>query len=788
MTEMLSDIRVLDITGTPSGAWCTRLLRGHGAQVHYLSPHPFERPGKSNPHDERWLSNTFLDGKTPVSASAIRRDISWIHNLDVLVTSSGTPMIGTWVAPIAKHTIVCAITPHGLTAGRSHYPGNDLTAYAWSGWASINGLISREPLKGPRYQASCQAGTVAFGAIMCALIGRREFGAAHAIDLAETEVLTTTFAPALLRSQLSGSPVQRRTRATLDNGPVPVDDGFFSISLFSEQAWQKAMNTLGLEHLGHEADLRSLGYRVQHPEDIPPEVYEALRQWSRADLMAALGKDRIPAGPVYNIAELAQCDHLISRGYTRTADGSAVRAHLPNPIHYHKSACDSDDAPRNKPFAPSNQLNRRMRSGEFTGTPLSGFRGISLTHAWAGPFATQLLGLMGADILHIEPVNRMDIWRGSRHGPMPLKLQGKSSKASSWNCNPLFNSVNLTKRSMMLDLGSPEGKELFLRLASNADFVVENFSPRVLTNLELDYEHLKQAKEDIVVCSISGYGSSGPWSDYPAVGGTIEPASGLSALNGYEAGIPQNSGQMYPDAIAGLYAFAAVATALFDRARTGEGCHIEISMQEAALSYLSDAWTEWTQTGQVPQPLGNHHPHYAPHNIYPAKAKNGRERWIAIAAENDDQWSAIVELARRPNWRERYPDAVTRKRQESILDEDMSGWTSGEDRDELVEKLCALGVLAAPVLDAFEVAADPVFRARGNTIQVTHPEAGTWAQAVRPFRFSNQSPLVVTPAPCLGQHSREILCEELGLSDAGYNDLAQRGITGDEKTVIEAES
>ena len=410
--------------------------------------------------------------------------------------------------------------------------------------------------------------------------------------------------------------------------------------------------------------------------------------------------------------------------------------------------------------------------------PLAGVRAIVLTQAWAGAFCTELLAMMGAEVVQIEARRRLDSWRGGYDSPMPAALRERPSAVHPWNCSPNFNAVNLNKLELTLDLQTEQGIELFRRLVPYADIVAENFSPRVMGNLGIDYEALRAIKPDLIMCSLSAYGGDGPWRNVPGIGGTIEPTSGMSSLLGYEHGPPLNSGSMFPDPVAGYYGFAAIVTALHHRNRTGQGQFIDLSMQEANYSFIGDAVLEHELTGNVRPRIGNRHVMYAPHNIYRA---GGDERWVALAAESEAQWAAICAVAGRPEWAAdaRFVDNAGRKRHEDDLDAAIGAWIGGEERDDVVARLGAAGVPAAPVLDSHEVASDQTFRDRGYIVDVEHPEAGTHPQIGVPFKFSQTPAGVSRPAPMLGEHSAELLERFLGIDGEEYERLVEAGITGD---------
>lgn len=772
----MEGLRALDLSTNYAGAWCARLLADAGAKVVLGGPHPartlapFDSAGCSiparyvlagrqtvtlEPGDAQW-AGLFADADIIVdSASAGTADRAWIDK-----TRAGNDT-----------SIHVTVTPHGLTGDRAHWPGNELTADALSGWASVNGLADRSPLKASGYQASYQTGTMAFGAVLCALIHRQGGGGGQNIDVAMDEVLAMTFAPGVLRSLYEERPWPRRDTVDFTTGPVPVKDGHFAMTLTRPHFWAGGMRLLGLDDLADDPRLQTNHGRAdkENKKLFVERVEAAMKDWTKDDLFAALSKIPAVAGPAYTMDELARNPQFEARNFFIDCDG----VKFPGPP-FKMSRTPLRLTPQTTPDPPkvsppkTSAPARRANAG-----PLAGYRGVVLTQAWAGSLATELLGLMGAEIILVESRTRLDSWRGVPSTPIAPALRDRETAKQSWNCNALFNSVNLNKQSVTLELSEPEGVETFKRLVAEADFVAENFSPRVMGKLGIAYDDLRAVKEDIILCSISGFGQTGPWSPLPAIGGTIEPASGMSALLGYEGGAPMNSGQMYPDAVAGLYGFAALALALYHRDRTGKGQFIDMSMQEANFTFIGERWLEYALTGKVPGPMGNRHAGYAPHGIYPCA---GTDRWIAIAAQTEDQWKALCRVAKQPTWSNRFAD--DRKRDEDALDKEIAAWTVNKDRDALAAELADAGVIAAPVLDGLEVAHDPVYRDRGSITMVDHPEAGVWPQPAIPFHFSNTPAAVKRPAPIKSAHSAEVFERLLGMDAREFERLVEAGVTG----------
>jgi crotonobetainyl-CoA:carnitine CoA-transferase CaiB-like acyl-CoA transferase len=239
-----------------------------------------------------------------------------------------------------------------------------------------------------------------------------------------------------------------------------------------------------------------------------------------------------------------------------------------------------------------------------------------------------------------------------------------------------------------------------------------------------------------------------------------------------------NSGGLYPDPVAAYFFAASVISALHQRNRSGEPQRIDLSMMEAMVVVCGDAIADYDATGRVPRPMGNHHPRVAPHNIY--EARDGE--WLALAAETEEAWHALVDQIGDPALRTdpRFETMAARKVNEAALDQIVAAWCSSRDAVEAESMLGALGVTAARVVSLYELYSrpDPNLTARGFITQVDHPEAGTTWLPGRPWRFSATPSSPLRPAPSVGEHSREVLREELAITDSEYDDLVAAGITG----------
>jgi len=402
--------------------------------------------------------------------------------------------------------------------------------------------------------------------------------------------------------------------------------------------------------------------------------------------------------------------------------------------------------------------------------PLNDIRVLDLTMSWAGPFATRLLADMGAEVIKIEAVNNWDLLR-SYTGVPPTVEQ-------VWDKSPYFNHYNRNKYGVSLDLSKERGRDLFLRLVEDADVVIENFRSEVMENLGFSWETLRERNEGLIMVSMPAHGRTGPEKDYVAYGTNVEQLAGLAHLSGYPDGPPQKTGISYGDPIAGIAAAGAVALALWDRRRTGQGQHIEVAQRENLIGVIGEFVLAYSINGLEPKRRGNRHSSMAPHGCYPCA---GEDEWITIACEDDAQFAALCAIIARPDAakEERFADVVSRYRNQDALDGIISEWTLTHDNEAAAEALQAVGVPASPVLTVPDVFADEHLRARGFFEPVSQAVAGEWEMEGTPWRMSETPGHVRVPPPAFGEHNNYVFREMLGMSAGEVEALYADGVTGD---------
>lgn len=405
--------------------------------------------------------------------------------------------------------------------------------------------------------------------------------------------------------------------------------------------------------------------------------------------------------------------------------------------------------------------------------PLHGLRIVEMGQLIAIPYAMKLLADMGAQVLRLESVRRLESYRGD-------SVYRNEVEGAFWNRGANFYEQNRNKLGLTLELGHAEGLELLRRLIAVADVFAENFTPRVIKQFGLEYADLRRLKPDLIMVSSTGYGYHGPWANFGATGPATEGASGLAYATGYPGGPPVMAEIPYVDYTAGEHTAFAVMAALLHRLRTGQGQFIDVSQTQTASATIPETLLDYAANGRLPERLGNGDRQMAPHGCYPCA---GLDRWIAIAVATDGEWQALAQVLRRPAWLKdaRFVGVLSRWQHRAALDSLVAEATAAWEMRELMGELQAAGVAAGAVLDSKELLFDPHLQARGFYEVVRHhPSTGMppLPYASRPWQFSGTPAVAPQAAPILGQHNEYVLTELLGLPAAEVARLEREGVIG----------
>jgi benzylsuccinate CoA-transferase BbsF subunit len=377
------------------------------------------------------------------------------------------------------------------------------------------------------------------------------------------------------------------------------------------------------------------------------------------------------------------------------------------------------------------------------------------------PETGTLLADLGADVIKIESEANLDFLRRVTFDP--------ASPNRSWT----FNDASRGHRSVCLDLRTPRGRALALRLCAAADVVLENNRGGVVGTWGLDYEDVARLRPDVVYVASQGYGRGGPLGTLPAYGPLNSTFAGANWLwNHADAPYPGGSSLNHPDHIAAKLAAVAVLAALAHRDRTGEGQLVEMSQCEAAAYLMGEVYLEGPCTGRPPAPQGNAVPYACPHGVYPSA---GEDRWVAVAVVGDDAW---VRFLRCVGWPEEpgWETLAGRLAARPALDARVAAWTAARDAEEAAALLQAAGVSAMPAQGPAEHHADPHLAARGGLVTVEHAEMGAVRHAGNPLRFARLPLASGRPAPLLGADTEAVLTEVLGLDAAEVAALGRDGV------------
>ena len=429
------------------------------------------------------------------------------------------------------------------------------------------------------------------------------------------------------------------------------------------------------------------------------------------------------------------------------------------------------------------------------GLPLEGVRVADITVVWAGPHVTQLLGEWGADIVRVEPVNRIQPYSRGAERIMPREQAKRLAAAGAaaagtpgypdddpledpWNRSASFNSHARNKRSMACDVMSPEGREAFMRLIERSDVFVENNVPATIERAGITYEQLRERNPRIIVLRMPAYGLSGPYKNYRGFGTHVEGMIGHHHLRGYPDMTPEATGEAFTaDAMAGVMGALAVTMALRHRNRTGQGQQIEMPLAEAFLPVLGQPILDYTMNGRVTPPQGNGHPWRAPHGVYRCA---GDDQWIAIDVGSDEAFGALCRVLGDDALAADARFATPERRWEhaAALDAALGERTATRDKSALFHALQAAGVTAAPVHDELEALADPQLNARGFFEQLDGPSTGLQTYPGLLFRLRDTPNRLRTPPVRLGEHNEEIYLALLGYSREQYDALVAKGLIG----------
>ena len=786
---------VVDLSTGIAGAYCTKLLADGGADVVKVeSPQgdPLRRwssSGTAIPAASDGALFGYLAGSkhSVVADAEVGDDIEMVHKLlaaaDAVVWSAGSKLAEHHsFRPAAIHTAypyltVTSITPFGLEGPWRDRAATEFTLQAWSGGivGLGRGLPERAPVFVGGQVGEYLAGAYASAATLASRCSGLSSGAGQLIDLSmlETQILCLTYYPVSYFEML-GRPWRNARRLTVP-GVAQAKDGLVDLGCGTAQQWFDLCAMVGHpEWIDEESALSITEQANVHAE----EIYAWVRSTPADEIHDLATAFRIPNAPVANGANVASLDHFRERGsFVRNPrDGFQQPGH---PFRMRPAQLrQPQPAPRlgehTAHYRAAYVTPRPKPTGNVKPLPFSGLRILDMTTFWAGPCCTHFMAMLGAEVIHVESARRPDGTRLIAGIPV--------SEDQWWEKSPIFAALNTNKKGLTLDLQSPRGCELLRRLIATCDVVVENFTPRVLDQIGLDFEAVQAIRPDVVMLRMPGFGLDGPWRDNPAFAYAIESASGLSWLTGYPDRPPFEPYSL-GDPNAGVHALNGLLLALEHRRRTGQGVFVEAAMVDAALSISAEQVIEYSAYGALLDRAGNRGPTAAPQNLYRAADIDefGRpDTWVAVAVANDDQWRCLCDALGSPSWAvdPRLSTAAGRRAHEDLIDEQLAAYCRDRTVDAIVRTFWDAGVPVAKVLQPHRQTELDQLTFRDFFEELDHPVNGRARLSTVPMRLSGGSvPFHRHPAPLLGQHNHELLAE-LGVTEAEIAELEADGIIG----------
>lgn len=773
----LAGIKVIELGSGEAGAYCGRLLRDAGAVVTVVSANAASGHSREATHQVDPYASYLSAGKTSVAVPTDRTELSELcAAADIVIIGEDENFDRTGIHPSKA---VVELSWFGKVGPYAEWGGNDLIIQALTGMPHLAGPVEGPPLHASNKQATVVGGVTAYIAAIAGLLAPGQASARRfEVNILEANMVLSEMDIHFV--ERDGLPLQRHgINRFSPNGPVgiyPCKDGWVGITATTPDQWLSLCTLLGLDDLKADNSLATRELRFERLDEVEAAMAAALKE-RMPEEWGDLGRaHRVPIVPVPNAPGILAHPIFRERMSLASVDVAGQPYRVPRTPFGLMQTPTSQDLDNQSTAVPTQAISRDADHSPTSGPPLKGMTIVDFSMGWAGPLASRLLCDLGATVLKIEAGRYPDWWRG-------VNWTAEYIAEKKYEDAKGFCALNRGKLGVSLDLTSPTGKHLALSLIAKADAVVENQAAGVMEKLGLSYDAMKSVNPEIVLLSMSAFGTGNPWSDTRAYGSTLEQGSGLPSFIGTSDTPPTMGHLAYGDPVGGLFGCAAVLTALAHKARSGKGQYVNLSMVEAMLQLTTPALLEYQATGKEPLRLGNRHAAMSPHDIYPSL---GNDRWVAIAVTDLEAFRRLALLIGHPEWTERKElfELDGRRRCSHEIDEAINAWSRDRSPEVAAQHLQAAGVCAAPVIHTEDIVADGHFQEAGFFVDLERAFSGSQRQAGFAVLQDGERLGSRTPAPLLGEHSRDVLHDVIGLQEEKFNELVQSDIVAFEPKSI----
>ncbi len=802
----LDGLRVVDFSRILSGPLCTQILADLGAHVVKVEDlegsdttrhnHPFIN-GEShyflslNRNKESLAVDLKTDAGRRIAIDLVRQADIVVENFRYGVAAR-LGLDYRSLKAINPRLVYCSITGFGQNGPWRDKTAYDLVVQAATGAMSLTGELGRPPVKMGLPLADEMASLFAGIAILAAIRRRERTGRGGHLDVSMFDGGVSMLS--YLAGIFFATGHSQRAFGTAHEGMYPYGafetaDGHIVVAALTNAFWRNFCAVIGRPELGKDPKYKAFKDRVAHRAALDAVIEPLIRQRPTAHWSAAFTEGDVPNGPVTTVAEAIDMPHSRARGMVVEFDhpvcGKLRNLGSPFQIGY------PDGGRYQPPLRPPPLLGQHsaailktllgydaggignlerakvVRTSEVPGEtllqprampakeppagvrphalPLEGVRVVDLTRALAGPYGTLILADLGAEVIKVEDPRTGDLTRHSYP-----RLGDRST---------YFMAVNRGKRSVTLDLKSEQGRAALLRLVRESDVVIENFRPGVMARLGLDYRALCAVKPDIVLCSISGFGQTGPLRDKTSFDLVNQAMAGTLSITGEAGRPPVRAGLPAADLAGGIYAALGVLAGLHGRGRTGTGMHLDLAMHDIMVSLLGYIGQLYFVTGEAPPPVGSGHHHIAPYRAFLAS-----DGYFVIAAFTQAFWLKFVGAVGLAELGEdaRFADMTARKHNMAALYEIIEPVFVNRTVEEWLDIFRAADVPAARVNSVGEAVTCEQATAREIVFDYEHPELGKVRAVGTPFRCDGRLWRAPLPPPQLGEHNAEVLGQPFG--------------------------